>query len=392
MARNQLEGFPFHTSQMDITKSKVRQNGSLIDLETALAAAASGVDMDQVSLTNLDFWTNVGAGASVAKFPDRVMIGSAVDTNVGTPLTGAPAWFDADYIIRDAHVGIIHSGGMIGIGVACRSSDYALLDRATIGFAGIVVNDKTSGTARPFYAEAQHEAAASAGASYGMEIVGKDKSGVDSTRHPYGGNGRGIFGIYMVSGGDPSYGGSATNNSNTAILVDAYNGSYRKPWNKGIVFTRYALEGTDGTAVGGATATAIEMAYGHAVRWYSANGSKVAGGIRSLGTSSIDRWHEIQFLNDEVGFNNPGGSYTFDIRHATSGVNYLRVTDSANGSPVVLSAHAGDTDTAIDISITPLGTGVLRFGTRTAIGAETVTGYITIKDSGGTTRKLAVVS
>jgi hypothetical protein len=36
--------------------------------------------------------------------------------------------------------------------------------------------------------------------------------------------------------------------------------------------------------------------------------------------------------------------------------------------------------------------GNVKFGTRTAIGSETVTGYITITDSGGTTRKLAVVS
>ena len=36
--------------------------------------------------------------------------------------------------------------------------------------------------------------------------------------------------------------------------------------------------------------------------------------------------------------------------------------------------------------------GVINYGTHSAIGAETVTGYITIKDSGGTSRKLAVVS
>lgn len=36
--------------------------------------------------------------------------------------------------------------------------------------------------------------------------------------------------------------------------------------------------------------------------------------------------------------------------------------------------------------------GLIWFGTRTAIGAETVTGYIIIKDQGGTDRKLAVVS
>jgi len=36
--------------------------------------------------------------------------------------------------------------------------------------------------------------------------------------------------------------------------------------------------------------------------------------------------------------------------------------------------------------------GTLSFGTHTALGGESVTGYITITDAGGTSRKLAVVS
>lgn len=43
-----------------------------------------------------------------------------------------------------------------------------------------------------------------------------------------------------------------------------------------------------------------------------------------------------------------------------------------------------------DFSFVPGGK--MKFGTHTGIGAETVTGYITIKDSGGTSRKIAVVS
>lgn len=58
------------------------------------------------------------------------------------------------------------------------------------------------------------------------------------------------------------------------------------------------------------------------------------------------------------------------------------------------------TDASYDIGTAASGfrprdgyfSGTLSFGTRTAIGAETVTGYITITDSGGTSRKLAVVS
>lgn len=45
-----------------------------------------------------------------------------------------------------------------------------------------------------------------------------------------------------------------------------------------------------------------------------------------------------------------------------------------------------------DVLITPTGTGKVRFGTHAAVGAETITGYIEIKDAGGTVRKLAVIS
>ena len=46
----------------------------------------------------------------------------------------------------------------------------------------------------------------------------------------------------------------------------------------------------------------------------------------------------------------------------------------------------------IDLSLTPAGAGNVCFGTHSAVGVELVTGYITIKDAGGTTRKLAVIS
>lgn len=54
--------------------------------------------------------------------------------------------------------------------------------------------------------------------------------------------------------------------------------------------------------------------------------------------------------------------------------------------------YANSTQTNMDLVLEAKGTGNVRFGTHAAIGAETVTGYITVKDSGGTVRKLAVVS
>lgn len=43
MASNQLYGFPFQTSQMDVSKSKISINGTLVDLDTAVGATAAGV-------------------------------------------------------------------------------------------------------------------------------------------------------------------------------------------------------------------------------------------------------------------------------------------------------------------------------------------------------------
>jgi hypothetical protein len=43
-----------------------------------------------------------------------------------------------------------------------------------------------------------------------------------------------------------------------------------------------------------------------------------------------------------------------------------------------------------DLKLAP--SGVVSFGSHSALGGESVSGYITIKDSGGTSRKIAVVS
>jgi hypothetical protein len=71
-------------------------------------------------------------------------------------------------------------------------------------------------------------------------------------------------------------------------------------------------------------------------------------------------------------------------------VNYLDFIGSATGSGPALRVLG--TDASADLNLAPKGTGKLRFGTLTATADAAVTGYITIKDAGGTTRKLAVIS
>jgi hypothetical protein len=83
----------------------------------------------------------------------------------------------------------------------------------------------------------------------------------------------------------------------------------------------------------------------------------------------------------------PNGIRTFSFSSVTSAVNYGLFTSAAAGFSPALSVAGSDTD--IDLTLTPKGAGAVRFGTYTA-SVLTPTGYITIKDSGGTTRRLLV--
>lgn len=77
---------------------------------------------------------------------------------------------------------------------------------------------------------------------------------------------------------------------------------------------------------------------------------------------------------------------------------YTTWTDISNRENIAITGSAITVETAgtgandIDLTLTPAGTGVLKFGSHTALGGESVSGYITIKDSGGASRKVAVVT
>lgn len=89
-------------------------------------------------------------------------------------------------------------------------------------------------------------------------------------------------------------------------------------------------------------------------------------------------------------FTNGSQFAQFRIGGSVSAVNYLKVDGSLTTNAPVLSAQG--TDTNIDLTLTPKGTGNVRFGTFTANMALVVQGYVEIKDAGGTVRKLAVIA
>jgi len=118
---------------------------------------------------------------------------------------------------------------------------------------------------------------------------------------------------------------------------------------------------------GGATGGTVQV---------TAQGSDVAVGLQFVSKSA-----SIIFVTRS------GNARSFNILDSASPVNYLQVQGNTAGVAPILSAQGTDTD--IDLALTPKGAGNVRFGTYTA-SVLTPTGYVTIKDSGGTTRRLLV--
>ncbi len=80
----------------------------------------------------------------------------------------------------------------------------------------------------------------------------------------------------------------------------------------------------------------------------------------------------------------------FIIACRANAVNHLTVSGAATG--VAPSMVADGTDANVDIALTPKGTGLLKFGTFGASGDVAITGFVTIKDAAGNSRKLAVIA
>jgi hypothetical protein len=166
---------------------------------------------------------------------------------------------------------------------------------------------------------------------------------------------------------------------------------------------------------------------------WARGGTNTTGLITSSGTGSVS----IQ--------TNAGSQTQFNVSHTASAVNYVQVTGAATGVQPTISAQGSDTnirlalsskgtssvrvisnngavfdaigvssaanllnfnnsvassapsisvvgtDTNIDLTLTPKGTGNVRFGTYTGT-ISAITGYIEIKTADGTVRRLAVVA
>jgi len=130
-----------------------------------------------------------------------------------------------------------------------------------------------------------------------------------------------------------------------------------------------------------------------AVNYVQVTGNATGGGP-SLSAQGSDSNVSLVYIGKGIGghvfTSGNGANIQIVINNTTSAVNYHQFTGSATGNAIVHSAAGSDTN--IDLAFTPKGTGNVRFGTYTANMALTIQGYVEIKDSGGTVRRLAVIA
>lgn len=327
-------------------------------------------------------WPDVTAATKIIRGRDRLFVGggAAVTGNrSGTQGGLVPtATEGANWAIRDAQFLSFATQGNMAIVGFSRSEDIdAVENTAAIGISGFAIANNATKTAFAGYLDLQFESGTT---GYGLEVAVKNKT-TDRTSTPYFAT-SGTFGIQLSGGGDATYGGAAANPNNTGILFLKNSST----WNRGIVFLADSITGTDGTT---GTGTAIELAKGHIINW-RAPGNIAGFGIRS-DVSSASSDVALVAGNNVITLFGTGGVRIAAFSHSTSAENYFTFQNraAASGGPRILAQGPGSD---VDLEFLPQGAGVMRFGSHSAIAAETLSGYITIKDTGGTVRKLAVIS
>ena len=282
------------------------------------------------------------------------------------------------YMEKNATFGAYASTGSIGIVGAARTSQ--MTSGAAIGLSGVGFNDNATNSVNAWglYVDAKTTATALGGV-FGIE-VGVATLGAYQDAYAVTNNKQ--TGIAIAAGADSSING--TTDSVTWAMRIFNNGA---TFGRGISFSSSALR--NHTDAGGVThQKAIVLRSGNQIGYEDVAGDGL-GFFRSRVNATASE-SAVDLSNNTVdllGYQNaPIGKFF----HTASAVNYFQFNNAvATASPALYSVGS---DTNIDIRLIPKGTGVLRFGTWTTSADVAVNGYITIKDSAGTVRKIATIA
>lgn len=288
---------------------------------------------------------------------------------------------------------------VLGVATATSVTASGLLQAGTtIGISADVFLSRAAAASWKFGA-ADAAAPVAQTISFQSVVAGtSNTAGVNATFKASAGTGTGAGGSLIFQVAPAGSSGTAQNAFSTALTL-ASDLSATFP---GQIVGKGGIQQSPSYAFSGNTNTGLYA-------WSSSPAFTVAGTITyffsstHLNTTAALAFGSATSTGDTILIR--GAANTLALRNSTSAQTfnwYFSYTDASNytrgalktsSGIVEVAAESAGTGTAnIDLKLTTKGTGVVQYGTHSAIGAETVTGYITIKDAGGTTRKLAVVS
>lgn len=328
-------------------------------------------------------------GARIQRLRDRVF-GGAAAKHTGTNDGSQPDWltqfllslgrtFGFQHVTTFAILSELNTAGQNSILGAAHTADLAAVGNA-IGVLGVGINDNTlysTGAWGGYFEGFQQPGAL--GPAYAAEFDTINRNAY-VTVDPYGQQANQVIALQVASGAE--FPGTF---DATAILNAQNNGAR---FGVGFNFGATSLRGTNGDGAG--IGHAFQFARGHGMRWL-ATATEVTSGIYSVGSSGA-LGQTIWFRDSVVSFENTeNGKRTFGVGNiGPIGVNHLEVNNSATGNPAQLLA-AGD-DANIGIQLLPKGSGFVWLGPFTASADTPTTGYLTVRDSAGTLRKLATIA
>lgn len=84
------------------------------------------------------------------------------------------------------------------------------------------------------------------------------------------------------------------------------------------------------------------------------------------------------------------GAAQFAIGSVASATNHIQINGSAGATPTIAAVSTANAN--IDLALVPKGTGLVQIGPSNSTADAPVTGYISVKDTGGVIRKLATIT
>jgi hypothetical protein len=214
------------------------------------------------------------SGANVHRLPDRVLVGAAADNDACAPNV-LKDWLEAviGNTVLASQMSVLSTIGGIGLVAGSRASDSTWA--WSFGSQSFVLNDKTDTLIPAWAAYAEARRSAGAGLVQGMEIDVINQGDAGSIDPYLWWQNVTSIGQWLSCGRPDVDSGNVTVALGIINNTDGPGGRYTK----GIVITHDAIAGTDGVTGQG---TAVALAKGHQLEWYSAAGQPPVAAVGSV--------------------------------------------------------------------------------------------------------------